>query len=62
MNFDAVRELNGRIERKCVFQNGSGSILEWKRFIEWKNRMEMYISEWKWFNSAIAVNGPYGLP
>ena len=21
--------------------------------------MEMYISEWKWFNSAIAVNGPY---
>ena len=24
--------------------------------------MKMDISEWKWFNSVIAVNGPFGLP
>ena len=36
--------------------------VEWKRVVEWKNRMEIHTVEWKWVKFAIAMDGPYGLP
>ena len=39
-----------------------GARIEWKRFIEWKNRMEIYSAEWKFLKYSKTVDGRYGLP